>query len=201
MRASGGNIGPTGQILQMPAMAHGSLSQDRLIEVSRTHLRAMTRKVGWPVSIAVRDGKRMVLLDSTHSETSMTFDRYYPGFTVPVVESASGSLCLALMSPEERHEALQWMQRTGDEKSPQPLDEAAVRSIQEQGYMALDSKLHIRTPGSPSSIAVPIFRDGRFLASLTMIYFATALCQEQALERYMPLLRGKAQAITEELAG
>lgn len=173
--------------------------QDHLIDVSRAHLRAVTRKVGWPVSIAVRVGSRMVLLDSTHSETSLTYDLYYPGFSVPVVESASGSLCLALMSPEERADVLYRMRSAGDPPA-EPMADEALRSIQQQGYMALDSEKHNRLPGSPSSIAVPILRDGEFVASLTMIYFATALRQEQAVERYMPLLQHRAQAISEALA-
>jgi IclR family mhp operon transcriptional activator len=109
-------------------------------------------------------------------------------------------VCLALMPCAERDAILLWMQSSGNAADALPPDEAALRLIQQQGYMALDSERYWRTPGRPSSIAVPILHDGHFIASLTLIYFATALRQEHAVARYMPLLRAESQAIAAKLA-
>lgn len=183
------------------SLAHGYQPQDHLVDVARSHLRDMTRKFGWPVSITVRVGSRMVVLDSTHTETSLTFERYYPGFTLPVVGSASGRLCLAMMTDAEREEVVQWLPLAGEENAPPLLDEAALQTVREQGYMALDWGRHNRTPGKTSSIAVPIYRDGQFEAALTLIYFAVALRQEQAVQLYLPMLLEKAALISAELTG
>jgi IclR family mhp operon transcriptional activator len=181
------------------SLAHGYQPQDQLVDVGRDHLRDMTRKFGWPVSITVRVGSRMVVLDSTHGETSLTFERYFAGFTLPVMGSASGRLCLAFMTGDEREELVQWAPMSGETEAPL-LDEAALQAVRTDGYAALDWGLHNRTPGKTSSIAVPIFREGVFESALTMIYFSVALRQEQAVQLYLPMLLDKARRISAALS-
>ena len=183
------------------SLAHGYQSENQLVDVCRPHIRDVTREIGWPVSIANKVGSRMVVLDSTHGETSLTFERYYPGFTLPLLGCASGRLCLAYMDPVERENVLRWRTLGGEEGGEALLDSVEqLDAIREQGYAALGWNRHNLTPGKTSSIAVPIFKDGHFVAALTLIYFAAAMRQGHAIERYLALMVGKAEAISAELA-
>lgn len=59
---------------------------------------------------------------------------------------------------------------------------------------------HNLTPGRTSSIAVPIFRDGKFEAALSLIYFAAEMKQGEAVERYVGDMKATARLITAELS-
>lgn len=184
-------------------LAHGFQHDDRLVKTARPHIVALTKRVGWPVSIAIRVGRNMMLRDSTHANTSLTFEQYYPGFTLPILDSASGKLSLTFASKEEREMILKWM-RVSQEIDLQYLATAQasldVDRIREQGY-AVQGRNHFNlTPGKTSSIAVPIFLNGVFEAAMTMVFFVSAMKLDAALENYLDDLLGTAAAISHDLS-
>lgn len=183
-------------------LAHGFQHDDRLVAIARPHIVALTKQVGWPVSIAIRVGRNMMLRDSTHANTSLTFEQYYPGFTLPVLDSASGKLSMAYAADEDRMQILQWMRVSQDidldylATAELALD---VEKIRTQGF-AVQGRNHFNlTPGKTSSIAVPIFLNGAFEAAMTMVFFVTAMKLETALESYLGDLQAAAAGISAEL--
>jgi IclR family transcriptional regulator, mhp operon transcriptional activator len=185
------------------ALSHGFQQDDRLVRTARPHIVALTKRVGWPVSIATRVGRNMMLRDSTHANTSLTFEQYYPGFTLPILDSASGKLSMAYASDEDREMILRWM-RVSQEVDLAYLkgaeDRLGVAEIRSLGYSVQGRNQFNRTPGKTSSIAVPIFMDGVFQAAMTMVFFATAMKIDAALDKYLDDLMGTAAAISEELS-
>jgi IclR family mhp operon transcriptional activator len=184
-------------------LAHGFQQDDRLVKAARPHIVELTRRFGWPVSIATRVGRNMMLRDSTHANTSLTFEQYYPGFTLPILDSASGKLSMAFAPEEERLMILKWM-RVSQEIDLQYLATAQasldVERIRRQGY-AVQGRNHFNlTPGKTSSIAVPIFRNGVFEAAMTMVFFVTAMKLDAALESYLDELKATAAAISHDLS-
>ncbi|MET0248754.1 MAG: helix-turn-helix domain-containing protein, partial [Sphingobium sp.] len=47
-------------------LAQGYQGSGRLVTASRPHIIALTRKIGWPVSVTTRIGPDMVVQDSSH---------------------------------------------------------------------------------------------------------------------------------------
>ena len=183
-------------------LAHGFQSDDRLVTAARTHIVELTARVGWPISIAVRVGRNMMLRDSTHANTSLTFEHYYPGFTVPVLDSASGKLSMAFAEDEDRKSILRWMNVSQDidldylKSAEMSLDIERIRTL---GY-AVQGRNHFNlTPGKTCSIAVPIFDCGRFEAAMTMVFFVSAMRLEKALEQYLDDLKDTAARISADL--
>ena len=184
-------------------LAHGFQQDDRLVKAARPHIVELTRRFGWPVSIATRVGRNMMLRDSTHANTSLTFEQYYPGFTLPILDSASGKLSMAFAPEEERLMILKWM-RVSQEIDLQYLATAQasldVERIRRQGY-AVQGRNHFNlTPGKTSSIAVPIFMNGAFEAAMTMVFFVTAMKLDVALETYLEELKAAAILISHDLS-
>jgi IclR family transcriptional regulator, mhp operon transcriptional activator len=184
-------------------LAHGFQHDDRLVEVARPHILALTKRVGWPVSIAIRVGRNMMLRDSTHANTSLTFEQYYPGFTLPILDSASGKLSMAFASDEDRTSILKWM-RVSQEIDLEYLKTAEasldIEKIQRLGY-AVQGRNHFNlTPGKTSSIAVPIFVKGVFEAAMTLVFFVSAMKIDAALEQYLADLNETANAISSALS-
>ncbi len=180
-------------------LAAGFQHDDRLVDAARPHIVALTERVGWPVSIAVRVGRNMMLRDSTHARTSLTFEQYYPGFTLPILDSASGKLSMAFAPDEERATLLKWMYVSQD-IDPAYLKTAAisldVEKIRALGY-ATQGRNHFNlTPGKTSSIAVPIFLNGTFEAAMTMVFFVNAMKLDEAIDRYLGDLKATAAAIS-----
>ena len=186
------------------SLAHGFQHDSRLVEVARPHIVELTRKVGWPVSIAIRVGRNMMLRDSTHANTSLTFEQYYPGFTLPILDSASGKLSMAFTAEEERATLLKWL-RVAQEVDLDYLTSAEagldVERIRTQGYAVQGRNHYNLTPGKTSSIAVPIFLNGKFEAAMTLVFFVNAMKLDAALEAYLPDLKAAAAAISFELSG
>ena len=185
------------------SLSHGFQQDDHLVKAARPHIVELTKRVGWPVSIATRVGRTMMLRDSTHANTSLTFEQYYPGFTLPILDSASGKLSMASASDEDRQMILRWMRDSQEvdltylRLAEKNLDIDSIRSL---GYSVQGRNHYNRTPGKTSSIALPIFMDGAFQAAMTMVFFVSAMTIETALARYLDDLMATAAAISRELS-
>ena len=170
------------------SLSHGFQQDDLLVKTARPHIVPLTKRVGWPVSIATRVGRNMMLRDSTHAYTSLTFEQYYPGFTLPILDSASGKLSMAYAPDEDRETIMRWM-RASQEFDPAYLKNAEasldVHNIRLLGYAVQRRNEFNRTPGKTASIAVPIFMDGVFQAAMTMVFFVSAMKIEEALSKYL----------------
>jgi IclR family mhp operon transcriptional activator len=184
-------------------LSHGYQQDNRLVRAARTHIVDLTKRIGWPVSIATRVGRNMMLRDSTHANSSLTFEQYYPGFTLPILDSASGKLSMAYAPDEERQMILQWM-RVSQDIDLQYLAAAEasldVERIRERGYAVQGRNYFNRTPGKTTSIAVPIFHNGKFEAAMTMVFFVTAMKLDAALDKYLDDLTSTAAAISHGLS-
>lgn len=184
-------------------LATGFQHDDELVTVARPHIVALTKRVGWPVSIAIRVGREMMLRDSTHANSSLTFEHYYPGFTLPILDSASGKVSMAFAPDEEREMILKFM-RVSQEIDLNYLATAEVsldvETIRADGY-AVQGRNHFNlTPGKTTSIAVPIFENGQFTAAMTMVFFVAAMKLSNALELYLDDLKATAAAISHDLS-
>lgn len=184
-------------------LATGFQHDDELVNIARPHIVALTARVGWPVSIAIRVGREMMLRDSTHANSSLTFEHYYPGFTLPILDSASGKVSMAFAEDEEREMILRFMRVSQDidlnylATAEISLD---VERIRADGY-AMQGRNHFNlTPGKTSSIAVPIFKNGRFEAAMTMVFFVVAMKLTAALDLYLDDLKATAAAISHDLS-
>ena len=52
----------------------------KLVSAARPHIVELTRRFSWPVSVVTHVGQSMVVRDSTHTLTSLTFFNYSPGY-------------------------------------------------------------------------------------------------------------------------
>lgn len=184
-------------------LATGYQQDDALVHAARPHIVELTRRFGWPVSIAVRVGREMMLRDSTHSNSSLTFEHYYPGFTLPILDSASGKVSMAFAPDEEREMILRFMRVSQDidlnylATAEVGLD---VERIRADGYAVQGRNYHNLTPGKTSSIAVPIFRNGRFEGAMTLAFFVAAMKLSEGINLYLADMKATADAISHALS-
>lgn len=187
------------------SLSYGFQSHDALVTKARPHIEHLTRAVHWPISVVTRVGNFMVVRDSTSTQTPMTFNHYYPGWQVPLIQSASGRAYLANCTSEVRHNLIAHIEDSGTEGEIRMLRafEASgeAEKIRRQGYAAVARTAYSANPGKTSSLAVPIFCEGDVLGTLLIVFFAAAMSTEIAVERYFPLLSETAARIGHEMTG
>ena len=177
------------------SLANGYNAQTRIAEIAREHMSDFTREMGWPVFISVRVGTQMVVRDSTHAETSLTFDLCHPGSTVPLLTSATGHALLSTIPEEELDQIVGWITRERPDAGEVEIESLrdVLAMVRAKGFAAKPCASSTRT----SSIAVPIVTDGQAEAVLTLTYFSAAMKQQTAEERSPQRLHDTAALITE----
>lgn len=186
------------------ALAHGFQGDARLVQVSRPHIVDLTRRVGWPISLSTYVGHSMVIRDSTHALTALTFNHYHPGFTLPILECAAGLVFLANIAEEERHDlirALKLLPRLANRHVLDLIENGSmIEDIRGEGYATRGYNQFTNNPGKTSSIAVPILdRDGTVLGALTLAFFASAARMIDAVAQFVEPLTATAATIRSEL--
>jgi len=160
----------------------------RLVAIARPHIEKLTKKTGWPVSLASRVGPVMVIQDSTHSLTTMTFSDYHPGYSLPILSSASGMAYLAYTDIDERRDIIEQIKRSSiDDEDISRIgntQENYFDMIKEDGYASFIRNPHTKDPGKTSSIAVPLYHNDNIVGSMTLVFFSTSLRVKEAFEKY-----------------
>lgn len=192
------------------SLATGFQQEDLLASKARPFLEDLCRNVGWPISLSTRVGTRMMVRASTHKMTSLTFTNYYPGFTLPISESASGKAYLAFCDEQELELIKVALVETSSEASQSGLvllsDDGALEKIREDGYAMQARNLYNFEPGKTSSLAVPLFdTENKLVGTLALIYFASAIKPGEAAEQFVaPMLEtsrqisGALEAVSED---
>lgn len=185
------------------SLSVGYQIQDRLVTAAHQHIVALTRKVTWPISVSTRVGANMMVRDSTHALTPLTFHVYYPGYTLPMLESSSGKAYLAFCPDEEREGLLRTFvasKYAGDDVPPRFAEiPRMLDAIRHNGYAIHRRTRHTENPGKTSSISTPVFAGERLCGTLTLIFFASAMTMEDAIAQFAEPLKETARAISAEL--
>jgi IclR family mhp operon transcriptional activator len=133
------------------SLSNGFQVRSQLVAVAREHIVALTKKHGWPISIATRVGPSMVIRDSTHALTYLTFNNYAPGYMLPILESAAGKAYLAYADADERDLIIRELRASGgtwDFLTMKMLESGdLVDDIRKVGYAVKGRNRFTETPG------------------------------------------------------
>lgn len=184
-------------------LAHGFQGDAVLVKAARPHIVDLTRRVGWPISLSTHVGHSMIIRDSTHALTALTFNYYYPGYALPLLECAAGLVHLSHTPPEDMTAlitALKLLPRPTNAHVLDQLENGTMASeIRAQGYATRLYNQFTHNPGKTSSIAVPILRDSGAVGTLSLAFFSSATRMSEAVAQFVEPLRGAAAMIAAEL--
>ena len=170
------------------SLSYGYQEQARLVAIARPHIVKLTNETGWPVCILSRIGANMVVQDSTHELTPLTFSEYHPGYSIPIESSASGKAYLAFSNLKKRKHIIEEIKRTSLDTRSEILKESLqdhhFKIILEDGFASFVRNPHAKDPGKRSSIAVPLYRDEMLVGVLTLLFFSTTLRVVDAFKQY-----------------
>lgn len=184
-------------------LSHGFQGHGLLVQVARPHIVELTRKVVWPISLVTQVGHSMVIRDSTHALTALTFNSYYPGYTLPILESAAGLAYLAFLPEDERNQLLATLKLLPSKVTDHMVNlfenGNLADKIHSQGYVTRAYNVFTSNPGKTSSIAVPILVAGRSVGALTLAFFASSVKMSDAVDQFATPLKDAAKAIAADL--
>ncbi len=180
----------------------GYRDQGHLLEVARPHMIELTKKFSWPITLATRVGHMMMVRDSTHGMTSLTFSNYQPGFTLPILECASGHAYLAYAPQGEFESVVQGLELINGKSTTLSLFQSGklVKRIRENGYSTNERTRYSASPGKTSSLGAPLFEHDHLVGALTLTLFSSAMPIAEAAKRYANDLIVSAQKISSELS-
>lgn len=184
-------------------LAHGFQGHGALVRAAHPHMTTLTRDFGWPLSLTTHVGSSMVLRESTHAQTSLTFNAYFPGFAMPILACAAGLVYLAYADAEERDGILDTLRYKADTETEHMLqftrEGGLLEGVRSSGYAARGFNRFTQNPGKTSSLAVPIFDKGQIAGALTVAFFASALTIQEAIKKLLPKLVHCAEQISADL--
>jgi IclR family mhp operon transcriptional activator len=170
-------------------------AEDRwIMEIAQPAMNRLGHDVVWPVSLVTPSGPSLVVRTNTDHDSPLTLRKSPIGERYPLSESASGPVYLAFCDGKERDSlvALLWSTERRNVRSQFQSKAgmlASLVTIRRRGYAIFNG------PERVSALAVPVLRDGRAAAALSLRYFTSAMTGREAVRRYFPLLRRCADAI------
>ena len=171
-----------------------------LVALARSHIVSLCREVGWPVTVCTRVGNNMMVRDSTHRLTTLTFNDYASGYTLPLLECAVGKAYLAWCSEDERVIIISSLSRLDsavDRRAQMLLgpQSSMLADIRRLGYASHSYNQYSANPGRTSSLAVPIHVGGQLSGALGLVFFSSAMSVGEAAKAYVARMQQTAAAI------
>lgn len=190
-----GSFQLTGKLRRMAA----SLTDHEWIaSIAAPILRDLSEQVVWPCDLAIADGNAMLIRDSTHHLSPLSFHRGVIGTRLPMLRTAMGRAYLAFSRPEVREAVFKLIESDPDcsvRETGSGYDaEAVIERTRQQGFGLnyREWKPQERT----AAIALPIMTKAHDVAACINIIVNTAgMTTERIVSDFLPPLRQAADLI------
>jgi len=181
-------------------LSSGYHGEPRIVEAAAGLVDDLTRKIKWPLALAVPDYDAMIVRYSTIPSSPLALLHSTINMRLSLVSRALGRAYLAFCSREECSALLDILKLSPHEEDALVHDTKAVsamlKQIRKQGYA-------LRAPGVrpvSGTLAVPVFEGKRVVATIGMTWIASTFGNDKAVERYLEPMQSLSKAITQRLA-
>lgn len=158
----------------------------------------MLRVLPWPADLTSLDGDAMIIRESTHRYSRLSFHRAMVGRRLPLTCTASGRTYLAWCSDAERSNLVLLIAdrerepRESEKQFERRVDQL-VRKVRRLGYG--ENEGHWAEQSRFSAIAVPVLAQTQLLGVLSTVFPVSAMTPTEAADKYLSTLLGCAAAI------
>ncbi|MEY2632164.1 MAG: hypothetical protein RIR00_818 [Pseudomonadota bacterium] len=185
--------------LKIRQLSDGFTDDEWISEVANPILGELLQQVVWPSDLCTLDGDCMLVRETTHRFSPLSFHRAMIRQRMPILFTSAGRAYLAHCSDPERQQILQLLVAGNDEQAQlarnRPLVEQLLDKVRRQGYASNAGEWSQQT--KIAAIGLPIRRQQQVLASINIVFLKKALSIPEAAERYLPALKvaiGKIEA-------
>jgi IclR family mhp operon transcriptional activator len=179
--------------LQVRSLSEGFTDDERIATVAPPIMGRLLQRVVWPSDLTTPDGDAMIIRETTHRFSALSFHRSMVGRRLPILLTAAGRAYFAMCPAGEREDILELLRAGagGEEQkaiaSNDALIKSLVRRVRTEGFgsnhgdWAAQSKI--------GAVAVAIVSRERVLASLNVVFLSRAVTLAEAKRRYVPELQ------------
>jgi IclR family transcriptional regulator, mhp operon transcriptional activator len=183
--------------LNVRALSEGFTDDERIATIAPPIMGQLLQRVAWPSDLTTPDGDSMIIRETTHRFSPLSFHRSMVGRRLPMLLTAAGRAYFAMCPDEEREDILELLRSGagGQEQQALAANDAVLRSLikrvradgfgSNHGDWAAQSKI--------GAVAVAVVSQQRVLASLNIVFLARAVSLKEAIRRYVPELQKAAQ--------
>ncbi len=189
--------------LAVRSLSEGFTDTERIATVAPPLMGQLLQRVAWPSDLTTPDGDAMIIRETTHRFSRLSFHRAMVGRRLPMVLTAAGRAYFATCPDEEREDILELLRSGvgGEEQQAFAKNDALVRKLirrvrddgfgSNHGDWTAQSKI--------GAVAVAISADERVIASLNVVFLSRAVSLADAARRYVPELQKTAMEIAAAL--
>ena len=186
--------------LRCNVLSSGFLDKAWISQVAMPEMIRLGAEILWPVDLVTFHEDAMLVRESTHKISPFSFDVGMVGTKLPMLLTAGGRAYLAFCPEDERAQILEIM-RNSDKpehmmaQEPRYIDEI-IRQTLDRGYGFRAEEFKANTV----SISMPIRKDGRPIAALTIISLKSAISLEEQARKFATRLRATCDIIESKVA-
>lgn len=186
--------------LRVRELSEGFRDENWISAVASPLLGQLLKEVVWPTDLCTLDVDAMVVRETTHRFSKLSFHRSMIGRRLPMLQTASGTAYLAFCPEAERESIIELLARQSKLECRLARDRPALADllarVVERGY----GENYMQWTDEPkmAGIALPIRGKERLLGCLGLVYLASAMSIETAVSRYLPAVRRVVREIEAE---
>ena len=179
-------------------LSEGFVGSDRLSTIAPTVMGELMQRVVWPSDLSVPDGDAMIVTETTHRFSPLSFHRSMVGRRLPFLLTAAGRAYLAYCPEQECEQILQMLRVGDDAQAPLANDARFVRNLLKTvrangfgsniGEWTIDRKI--------GAIAMPVRDEQRVIGSLSVVYLPQAIASDEAIQKFAPPLKAAVDKIS-----
>ena len=187
--------------MKVRELSEGFKDEQWISQVVAPLLGDLMQKVLWPTDLCTLDVDAMVIRETTHRFSRLSFHRSMVGRRLPMLFTATGRAYLANCEDQEQQQILRLLATKDDEQARVARDATFVdnllRKVRRLGYgfnygeWEAEQKI--------GAIALPVMREQSVIACLNLVYIAKAMPVEAAAQRYLPAMKEVVAKIEEAL--
>lgn len=186
-------------LIKVRELSEGFTDAEWVSSIVRPVMVALLAKVVWPSDLTTANGDAMIVRESTHRFSALSFQRSMVGRRLPMLMTASGRAFFAYSSPDQQESILQLVRGGTDEQSVLAQDPRFIRNlvdkVRSEGCGTNHAEWSIER--KTGSIAMPILLDGQPIGCMNVIYLARAVTTAQAIAKFAAPLRAAVTQISE----
>ncbi len=182
-------------------LSDGVKDDDWVTEIATPAIGDLLQHTLWPSDLCTLDGAAVVIRETTHRFSSLSFHRGMVRRRLPLLTTAAGRAYFCFCPKQEQQQLLAIIQAEKSPQSPLAHDALFIRQLiektQQQGYASNEGDWG--KENRVAAIAVPIFYQNRVLATINLVFLKHILTPEAAATRYLTHLNDVVREIEKQL--
>lgn len=184
---------------QVHSLSAGYDEDEFIAQCASPIIDALGKEIRWPLALTMPVGENMMVRVATDHKSPLAIQRYYPGYTAPILHTTTGQIFLAFCSDLDRRELLKSIGSSNDDRQALAQNPNALGYILER--IRVDQYRIIEHDIYPEgSLGVPVFFSGKIIGGIVLRYIKSAMKPKQLIKDYLPLLKEAALEIEHTLA-